>query len=128
MTDIDSVCRFLARFASPDAIAEECRERGIHGEPQWADRCVIANLVKSVFDDATDVEVTPCTHGTGLITIADSARRLPEAANALAIAFDDGLYWDLQAGEPEEDDDDDTDEWEAEDEEHVHGEPVGGVA
>ena len=110
MTDIDSVCRFLARFASPDAIAEECRERGIHGEPQWADRCVIANLVKSVFDDATDVEVTPCAHGHGLLTIADSARRLPEAANALAIAFDDGLYWDLC--EPEEDDDDDdTDEW-----------------
>lgn len=44
------------------------------------------------------------------------------AANALALAFDEGLYGDLI--EPE--DDDDTDEWEAEEEEH--GEPVGSIS
>ena len=96
------VIAFLARFETPEAVAEECRVRGIRGTCGAPESCAVVGLLLSEFPDGKYAEVSPGGNGgtVGTVWISASPRGgfhtdAPASVNRFALKFDEREYPDL---------------------------------
>jgi hypothetical protein len=93
----DLLTAFAAKFESADAIADECRRRGIRGQKGYCEHCAVARLLQ----DELRVLVYVGSPAAGTVVCVDGSfsneTRLGKPFFDFVQSFDGGRYPDLVA-------------------------------